>query len=125
MLMLFAVEVQPYEGAPFNAQTKTFVGLPAVDKYQPGTVLDVRYDPQDPTQVSIEGRHDVPSSNPWLPDEQERKADEMTRQGDEMMRQANEALKKAQEMMQQADTQMQQANEEWQKADNKSRPPRR
>jgi ribosomal protein S27E len=69
VLMSFAVEVRPDDEAPFNAETKALVGLVAVNKYQPGTVLDVRYDPQDHAQVSVEGRHGVPSSNP---EEQER-----------------------------------------------------
>lgn len=69
VLMAFTVEVRPDGEAPFNAGTKTLVGLVAVDKYQPGTVLDVRYDPQDHAQVSVEGRHGVPDSNP---EEQER-----------------------------------------------------
>ena len=64
VLMSFAVEVRPDDEAPFNAETKTLVGLAAVDKYQPGTVLDVRYDAQDHAQVSVEGRHGVPESNP-------------------------------------------------------------
>ena len=64
VLMSFAVEVQPDDEAPFSAGTKTLVGLAAVDKYLPGTVLDVRYDPQDHAQVSVEGRHGVPESNP-------------------------------------------------------------
>jgi hypothetical protein len=64
VLMSFAVEVRPDGEATFHADTKTLVGLVAVSKYQPGTVLDVRYDPQDHAQVSIEGRHGVPESNP-------------------------------------------------------------
>jgi ribosomal protein S27E len=64
VLMLFAVEVIPDDEAPFNTEAKTLVGLVAVDKYRPGAVLDVRYDPQDHSQVSVEGRHGVPGSNP-------------------------------------------------------------
>ena len=97
MLMSFAVEVLPDNEAPFNTETKTFVGLPALDKYQLGTVLDVRYDPKDHTQVSVEGRHGVPGSNPWQPDEQERKAEEMIRKGDEMIRKADEEYKRGEE----------------------------
>jgi ribosomal protein S27E len=64
VLMSFAVEVQPEDESSFNTETKALVGLVAVDKYQPGTVLDVRYDPQDHALVSVEGRHGVPESNP-------------------------------------------------------------
>ena len=64
VLMAFTVEVQPDDEAPFDTETKALVGLVAVNKYHPGTVLDVRYDPLDHTQVSVEGRHGVPESNP-------------------------------------------------------------
>jgi hypothetical protein len=63
VLMSFAVEVQP-DGdgeAAFAAEAKVLVGLSAVAKYRPGTLLDVRYDPQDRAQVSIEGRQGVKS----------------------------------------------------------------
>jgi hypothetical protein len=70
VLMSIAVEVQPDGEAAFAAEAKVLVGLAAVDKYRPGTLLDLRYDPQDRAQVSIEGRHGVPSSNP---EEQARK----------------------------------------------------
>jgi len=73
VLMWFAVEVLPDNEVPFNAETKVLVGLAAVDKYHPGTVLDVCYDPQDHAQVSVEGRHGVPSSNP---EEQARQAEQ-------------------------------------------------
>ena len=69
VVMSFTVEVQPDGEDAFNAATETLVGLVAVNHYHPGTVLDVRYDPQDHAQVSIEGRHGVPESNP---EEQER-----------------------------------------------------
>ncbi len=107
--MLFSVEVQPDNEAPFNAETKAFVGLISIDKYQPGTVLYVRYDPMDHTQISVEGWHGVPGSNPWLPDEQQRKADEMMLKGDEMIRQADEEMEQGEEEFRQGDEEMQQA----------------
>jgi|SRR5579859_649303 len=84
VLMSLAVEVQPDGEAPFAAEAKALVGLAVVDKYQPGTLLDVRYDPQNPAQVSIEGR-------PGSPEEQARRrqAKEQARQ-----RQAKEEPKK-------------------------------
>jgi len=79
VLMAMALEVQPDGEPAFAAETHVLVGLKAVDKYRPGTLLDVRYDPQDRTKVSIEGRHGVPSSNP---EEQarQRHAEEQARQ---------------------------------------------
>ena len=64
VLMSLTVEVQPVGAPAFAAEAKVLVGLVAVGKYGPGTLLDLRYDPQDPAQVSVEGRHGVPSSNP-------------------------------------------------------------
>ncbi len=64
VLMTFKVDVQPEGEAPFSAEARAFVGLTAVEKYRAGTVLDVRYDPKDRTQVSLAGRHGDPSSNP-------------------------------------------------------------
>jgi hypothetical protein len=97
VLMSFTVEVLPKDESPYNAETKAMIGLVAIEKYQPGTVLDVCYDPQDHTQVSVEGRHGVPSSNPLAEiqkaDEQIREADEMLHQADEEYRQAEEKYK--------------------------------
>ena len=56
VLMSFAVEVQPDGEPPFGAEAKVLVGLSAVAKYRPGTLLNVRYDPQARAQVAIEGR---------------------------------------------------------------------
>jgi hypothetical protein len=70
VLMAMTVEVQPEGEAAFTADATVLVGLAAVDKYRPGTLLDVRFDPQDHARVSVEGRHGVPSSNP---EEQARK----------------------------------------------------
>jgi len=112
VLMAFTVEVLPEEATPFNAETKAVVGLVAVDKYQPGTVLDICYDPQDHTQVSVEGRHGVTSSSLW---EELRQDDEQIRKADEMMRQADEEFKQGEEEFQQGEEEMRQADETMQK----------
>jgi hypothetical protein len=64
VLMALTLEVQPDGEAAFSAEATVLVGLAAVEKYQAGTLLDVRFDPQDRAHVSVEGRHGVPSSNP-------------------------------------------------------------
>jgi hypothetical protein len=87
VLMAFAVEVQPDGEPAFAAEAKVLVGLSAVAKYRPGTLLDVRYDPQDRAQVAVEGRHGVPSSNP---EEQARK-----RQAEEQAQRAEPAANAA------------------------------
>jgi DNA-directed RNA polymerase subunit RPC12/RpoP len=58
VLMVFALEVQPDSEHPFVGEAKALVALSAVDKYRAGTLLDVRYDPQDHARVAIVGRHD-------------------------------------------------------------------
>src|SRR5262249_46983842 len=60
VLMAFTLEVQPEGEAAFSAEANVLVGLAAVEKYQAGTLLDVRYDPQDRARVAVEGRHGVP-----------------------------------------------------------------
>jgi ribosomal protein S27AE len=65
LLTSFTVEVQPEGEAPFTAEAKASIGLVAIDKYQPGIILDVFYDPKDHTYVAVAGRHGVPSSNPY------------------------------------------------------------
>lgn len=64
VLMTFTLEVQP-EGAPsFAAEAQALVQLAAVDKYQAGTLLEVRYDPQAHAQVAIVGRQEAQNSAP-------------------------------------------------------------
>jgi len=111
VLMSFTVEVLPEHEAAFHAGTKAVVGVIAIDKYQPGTVLDVRFDPQDHTQVSVEGRHGVTSSSLW---EQLRQSDEEIRRGDEMMRQADEEFRRAEAEIEQGEAEIRQADEKLQ-----------
>ena len=110
VLMSFTVEVLPKDEAPFNTETKAMVGLIAIEKYQPGTVLDVSYDPLDHTQVSVEGRHGLTNSY-WQQlrkdDEQIREADEMLRQADEEYQQGEEEYRKGEEEEKQADEKLQ------------------
>ncbi len=111
MLMSFTVKVLPKDEAPFEAETKTRIGLVAIDKYKPGTVLDVSYDPQDHTQVAIEGRHGF-SDGFW---KQIREDNEQIRKADEMMRQADEEYEKGEEEYRQGEEEEKQAEEMWQK----------
>ena len=111
VIMSFALEVQPKEEAPFNALTTTSIGLTAVDKYQPGTVLDVAYDPKDHTQVSIEGRHGLTTSYYQLM----RKGAEQIREGHEMMDQADAGFDQAEKEIDAADQEIAQADEKLQK----------
>jgi len=63
VVMIFQIEVQPDGEPAYNAETQALVGLVAVDKYHAGVVLDVRFDPQDHTQVAVVGRHGAPKSS--------------------------------------------------------------
>ncbi len=112
VLMSFTIEVFPKDEAPFKAETKAMVGLIAIEKYQPGTVLDVSYDPQDHTQVSVEGRHGVPGSNPLA---EIRKAEKQMREADELMRQADEEFRQGEEEYRQGEEEEKQADEMLQK----------
>src|SRR5262245_12874548 len=71
VLMLFALDVQPAGEPAFSAEARALVGLTAVDKYRPGTLLNVRYDPQDHAQVAVEGRRG-PDGNTVRSPEQKR-----------------------------------------------------
>lgn len=62
--MAFTLEVQPDGETVFAAEAKALVRLTAVDKYRAGTLLDVRYDPQDHARVAIIGRHGAQNRNP-------------------------------------------------------------
>ncbi len=50
------VEVRPAGGKPYTAATKTCLMRSSVDKYHPGTLVYVKYDPWDPTQFIIDHR---------------------------------------------------------------------
>jgi hypothetical protein len=67
MLLLVKLEVQPAGEAPFAAEAGAMVSLAGLENWQPGLLLDVHYDPQDRTQVSVEGRHGV-KNYPGEPD---------------------------------------------------------
>lgn len=47
------LEVTPASGAPFQAEVTTVISVIDVPKYQPGTLLNVKYDPKQPTQVVL------------------------------------------------------------------------
>lgn len=54
-LMRLTLEVRPPQDIPFRAQTNAIVSLASMAKYQPGAAVTVRYDPQDPRRVTVEG----------------------------------------------------------------------
>ncbi len=51
----FLLEVRPEGRAPYQAQTTALVSRLSVPKYQPGAVVKVLFDPQDPSRVALVG----------------------------------------------------------------------
>ncbi len=47
------LEVQPASGEPWRAEVREFVAAHATAKIQPGTVVQVKYDPEHPSRVAI------------------------------------------------------------------------
>lgn len=52
-LVVLELEVQPADGASFEARSEHFVPLLDIPRFQVGEIVDVRYDPQDKTKVAI------------------------------------------------------------------------
>ncbi len=48
------LQVMPNSRAPFVAQTQAVIAAQSVQKYQPGAVITVRFDPQNTTRVAVE-----------------------------------------------------------------------
>lgn len=48
------LEVTPQDGLPFTTETRIIVNRLQVHLYQPGMMLNVRYDPQDKSQIAVE-----------------------------------------------------------------------
>ncbi|HEY3291005.1 MAG TPA: DUF3592 domain-containing protein, partial [Anaerolineae bacterium] len=47
------LEVRPPNGAPFQAEVKQVISRLQTSQYQPGQMLEVKYDPANPTKVAI------------------------------------------------------------------------
>ena len=48
------LEVRPTNRPAFQAETKMFVSMLQVPQFQPGAVVQVKYDPQNPTKVAVD-----------------------------------------------------------------------
>jgi len=51
--MQFLLDVQPADGQSFQAQATAVVSQASIAKFQPGEVIQVRYDPEDLTRVAV------------------------------------------------------------------------
>jgi hypothetical protein len=49
----FTLEVQPPNGAPYQAQTKAVIPMVNIPQLQPGTEVPVKIDPNNPTKVAL------------------------------------------------------------------------
>lgn len=49
----FELEVTPGNGAAFRATTRAIISTVELPRYQPGSTVDVRYDPADPRSVAL------------------------------------------------------------------------
>jgi hypothetical protein len=47
------LQVQPSNGAPFQAEAKKVVSMIQIPQFQPGQMLEVKYDPANPKEVAI------------------------------------------------------------------------
>jgi hypothetical protein len=48
------LEVRPTNKPAFQAETKMFISMVQIPQFQPGAVVQVRYDPQNPTRVAVD-----------------------------------------------------------------------
>ncbi len=53
-LMTFQLQVQATDRAPFQATAQGVVGVSAVNKFQPGKTISVKYDPSDSSKVILD-----------------------------------------------------------------------
>lgn len=52
-LVVLELEVQPSDDSAFGAKAEHYVPLLEIPRFQPGEIVDVRYDPQDKTKVAV------------------------------------------------------------------------
>lgn len=50
----FLLEVVPEEGPPYQAETKAIISRLDIPQIQPGAVLPVKYDPENPKRVALD-----------------------------------------------------------------------
>jgi hypothetical protein len=50
----FLLEIQAEEMAPYEAETKALISILWIPQIQPGAVLPVKYDPEDPSRIALD-----------------------------------------------------------------------
>ena len=52
--VVFALEVQPPGGTPYQTQAKAVIPIVNIPQFQPGVEVNVKIHPSDPTQVALD-----------------------------------------------------------------------
>ena len=50
----FLLEVRPTDREPFQAKTKGLISIVFIPQFQPGAIVPVRFDPDDPSRVALD-----------------------------------------------------------------------
>jgi len=50
----FLLEIHAEEVAPYEAETKALISILWIPQIQPGAVLPVKYDPEDPSRIALD-----------------------------------------------------------------------
>ncbi|MCP4657743.1 MAG: hypothetical protein GY856_20235 [bacterium] len=50
----FRLEVYPQDGPPYEAETKALISRLDIPRIQPGAMLPVKFDPEDPQRVALD-----------------------------------------------------------------------
>ena len=50
----FLLEIRAEEMAPYEAETKALISILWIPQIQPGAVLPVKYDPEDPSRIALD-----------------------------------------------------------------------
>lgn len=54
--VVMTLEVTPKDGKPYTAQLITVVSVVDLARLQPGSVVNVKYDPKQPTRVALDSK---------------------------------------------------------------------
>jgi hypothetical protein len=50
----FLLEVRPPDRAPYQAKAKGLISIIFIPQFQPGAIVPVRFDPDDPSRVALD-----------------------------------------------------------------------
>jgi hypothetical protein len=61
----FLLEVHPPDGKPYEARTKGPISIVHIPRFQPGAVVPIRFDPQNPAASCDGARFAIPEAKPF------------------------------------------------------------